>query len=100
MYEVPSTDLRANASFAIQPYLNAFPQPNHEDAGNGLAYFVSGFGTPSSLDATSVRIDQNFSYNFKIFGRYSNAPSHVISFNPSYTGGLIQSRTDRRILDR
>ncbi len=86
-------DLRANAPPALQPFLNAFPQPNHGDAGNGLGYFVSGVVTPSSLDSTSVRIDHHFSDNFNIFGRYSDSPSHTTSYNSSYTGSLSNPAT-------
>ncbi|MEI9979998.1 MAG: TonB-dependent receptor [Edaphobacter sp.] len=74
-YEVPSLTLRQQAPAALQPFLNTFPIPNGGDAGNGLSYFTSGYVSPSSLDTTSIRIDHSFSDSFKVFGRYSYAPS-------------------------
>ena len=75
LYEVPSTALRQTAPAALQPFLAAFPTPNGQDLGNGLAYFTSGYASPSRLDTTSIRVDHSFGDRFKIFGRYSDVPS-------------------------
>ena len=74
--EVPSINLRQTSVAAIQPYLKAFPIPNGVDEGNGLAFFSGGFSNPGTLDATSVRIDQNIGQKFTIFGRYNHSPSN------------------------
>ncbi|HWB85092.1 MAG TPA: TonB-dependent receptor [Bryobacteraceae bacterium] len=76
---VPTVAVRQQAPAVLQPFLNAFPLPNGADLGNGTAYFTSGYSSPSSLDATSVRIDHSFSDTFKIFGRFSDSPSSVVT---------------------
>lgn len=76
--EVPSTSLRTSTSAAVAPllpFLNAFPQPNGADQGNGLAYYTTGYSAPSRLDTTSVRIDHSFGSRLNIFGRFSDVPS-------------------------
>jgi hypothetical protein len=76
---VPNLTVRQGAPASLQPFLNAFPLPNGADLGNGTAYFTSGYSSPSSLNTTSVRIDHSFSDAFKIFGRYSDSPSNVVT---------------------
>ena len=72
---VPSLSLRQNAAASVQPLLKAFPIPNGQDFGNGLAECNAGFSNPSSVDATSIRIDHLVSRNFSLFGRYNYSPS-------------------------
>ncbi|HJT65105.1 MAG TPA: TonB-dependent receptor [Pyrinomonadaceae bacterium] len=77
--EVPSLSLRQTALPRIQPYLNAFPVPNGADLGNGLAQFSAGYSIPATLNATSIRIDQNLTSRLALFGRYNYAPSQTTS---------------------
>jgi len=68
------------APAAIQPYLNAFPLPNGPDrivggVPNGLAEFAASYSNPSTLDATSIRIDHTINDRLTLFGRYNYAPS-------------------------
>jgi carboxypeptidase family protein/TonB-dependent receptor-like protein len=72
---VPSLALRQQAPAAIQPILNAFPVPNGRDLGNGLAELSASYSDPSSLNATSVRIDHTLNSKVMLFGRYNQAPS-------------------------
>ena len=72
---VPTLALRQGAPAGMQPILNSFPLPNGRDLGNGLAEFSSGYSDPSSLDATSIRIDHTVSSKLLLFGRFNNAPS-------------------------
>jgi hypothetical protein len=74
---VPSLAIRTSALPAIQPFLNAFPRPNGPDLGNNLASFNSTFSNPSSLDATSIRIDHAVSSKLTFFGRYNHSPSEA-----------------------
>src|SRR5262249_35554866 len=60
---------------AIQPLLNALPQPNGQMVRNGVAQFNASFSNPSSLDATSIRIDHAVNNRLTLFGRYNHAPS-------------------------
>jgi len=73
---VPDLAARANALFAIQPYLNAYPLPNGTDnAEAGAAQFNSSYSNPSTLDAYSLRIDHKLSDRWSLFGRYNYSPS-------------------------
>lgn len=81
-YEVPSLTLRSNVATALQPYFNAFPVPGANAPSSpdvGLSYYTAGYISPSSLDTSSIRIDHNFSDRFKIFGRFSYAPSSTMT---------------------
>src|SRR4030095_2718377 len=69
---VPTLQTRLNAAPGLRPFLNAFPLPNGTDFGNGLAAFNASFSLPSTLDATSIRIDHNLSKNLTLFGRYNH----------------------------
>jgi Carboxypeptidase regulatory-like domain/TonB dependent receptor/TonB-dependent Receptor Plug Domain len=89
LYGVPSLGLRQEAPVALQPFLNAFPLPNGDtDQGDGMATYTGGYVSPSHLDTVGIRIDQNISDRFKIFGRYSDSSSGLISRSTLYTGNL------------
>jgi hypothetical protein len=88
--EVPSLSLRQTAVARMQPFLNAFPIPNGADLGNGLAHFSASFSNPSSLDATSIRIDHTVNNRLSFFARYNDSPSEVITRG---TGGGLSSPT-------
>ena len=76
---VPSLSLRQNAPLSVQPLLKAFPVPNGKDFGNGLAEFNASFSNPSTVNATSIRIDQLVRGKLTLFGRYNYAPSYFFS---------------------
>jgi Carboxypeptidase regulatory-like domain len=81
---VPSTTSRQSASTALQPLLNAFPQPSHNlpafpdnDApGDMSALFAGSFSNASTLDATSLRVDYVLNKKINVFARYNHAPSN------------------------
>ncbi len=73
---VPSLASRQGAPAPVQPFLNAFPLPNGPNVANGLAQFNASYSNPSTLNATSVRIDNTVSSKLTIFARYNNSPSH------------------------
>ena len=91
---VPSVAVRQAAVPAMQPFLNAFPVPNGAPLSGGFASFSASYTIPTSLDATSVRIDQTFGSKLVLFGRYNHAPSKVIARAP-FGGSLNQVSTDR-----
>jgi len=72
---VPSSASRSAALASIRPFLNAYPVPNGQLLANGLAEFIAAYSDPSSLDATSIRLDHKFSDRLVLFGRYSDSPS-------------------------
>lgn len=101
----PSVLARNTASVALRPILRAYPTPNGQDFGNGVAEYTASFSNPSQLDATSLRIDHNFNQKFNIFGRYNFAPSETKqrgvggstlsgAASNSISIGTIKSRTE------
>ena len=89
---VPTLVTRASAPAAVQPLLDAFPEPTPggQDFGNGTAAFIEGFSDPSSLNASSLRIDYLPFQKVTLFARYGDAPSSVFqrgagSFQRAYS---------------
>jgi hypothetical protein len=80
---VPDNYLRSAAPIALQPFLNAFPQPTHgpqdQDFGSqsspNLATFIKPYSLPSSIDSTSIRVDHALNQKLALFFRYAYAPS-------------------------
>ncbi|MCI0387324.1 MAG: hypothetical protein MOB07_00930 [Acidobacteria bacterium] len=75
--QVPSLVARQNAIGALRDVLNSFPLPTgpaFANAPNAAPYQAS-FTNPSTLDATSIRLDHSFGAKLTIFGRYNYAPS-------------------------
>jgi hypothetical protein len=85
--QVPSLASRQNAIASIQPFLNAFPIPNGPNTNLGMALFNASFSIPTTLDATSIRIDHSFSNNLTAFVRYNTAPSHTVT--RGLNGGVL-----------
>ncbi len=84
--DVPSLAARQAAPAGVGPILNAYPLPNGPDRidpatgrPNGFAVYNASFSEPSSLNATSIRIDQALGSRAKLFGRYNYAPSEGIT---------------------
>jgi hypothetical protein len=74
---VPSLSARTAAAAGMQPFFNGFPLPNGPDFGNGFAEFAASFSNPTTLNATSIRIDHTIGKHITIFGRYNYAPSSI-----------------------
>ena len=74
---VPTLATIQSAPAAVQPLLNAFPKPNGADLGNGTAGFSASYSDPSSLNASSIRLDYLPTSNLTVFGRYDYAPSSL-----------------------
>jgi Carboxypeptidase regulatory-like domain/TonB dependent receptor len=97
--EVPSIGLRRIAHARIRPFLDAFPLPNGpEDPNTGFAPLIAGFSNPSTLDATSIRIDQKVKDRLLIFGRYNDAPSENIVRSSSALSVLNRTALNTRTL--
>jgi hypothetical protein len=98
---VPTLATRASAPAAVQPLLDAFPKPTEsgQDFGDGTAAFIEGYSDPSTLNASSIRIDYLPLQRVSVFGRYSDAPSSISqrgagSFHRAYSEILhTKSRT-------
>ncbi|MBD0369798.1 MAG: TonB-dependent receptor [Pyrinomonadaceae bacterium] len=76
--EVPSAASRLQAPLQFRPLLSAFPLPNGADFQNGFAEFAASYSDPSSLNATSIRVDFTASKRMTVFARYNNAPSETV----------------------
>lgn len=79
LIEVPSLSLRQTAAPQIRPYLNAYPIPNGPELANGMAHFSTGYSSPATLNATSIRLDHAISEKLTFFGRFNHAPSETTS---------------------
>ncbi len=77
---------RAAVAPAYQPILKALPLPDAnaplidptcDNITNPcMANLTVAYSNPSSLDATSIRVDQNLSGKITLFARYNHAPSY------------------------
>ena len=89
LFYTPSA--RAAVAPAYQPFVNALPLPTGAAINPKcdnittpcLAPLTAVYSDPSSLDATSIRVDHSLGKNITLFARYSHAPSQSAtrSFN-------------------
>lgn len=77
--EVPSQASRLAASDALKPYFAAFPVPNGPETARGFAQFSASYSDPSTLNATSLRVDRTLGNTTSAFARYNYAPSDASS---------------------
>src|SRR3984885_13836985 len=67
---------RQNVAPAYQPLMAALPLPDGPVNSDGLtAPLTVGYSDPTSLNATSLRIDHTINQHLNVFGRYNHAPS-------------------------
>lgn len=91
---VPDSQSRQQAPAGIRPYLNAFPVANGRALVNGAAQFNATFSDPSSLDASSIRIDHALQPRLNLFGRYNFSPSELDQRGPIFSSGRVLSATN------
>jgi hypothetical protein len=77
--DVPSLSARQATPAAIKPFLDAFPLPNGPATTNGFATLAASYSNPSTLNATSIRIDHTVNSKLSLFGRYNHAPSNTVT---------------------
>jgi hypothetical protein len=90
---VPDGTSRQQAPASMRPFLGAYPVANGGALGAGLAQFNAGYSNPSSLDATSIRVDHAISSKLNLFGRYNYSPSSLDQRGPAFTSGSVLSMT-------
>lgn len=75
--QVPSLAARQNATGVLRDILNAFPLPTGPALANAPSAgpYQASFTNPSTLNATSFRIDHAITDKLNLFGRYNHAPS-------------------------
>jgi hypothetical protein len=83
---VPDGALRTSTPPPLQQVLNAFPQANGTDLGNGLAEFIGTWSNPSHIDATSVRFDHVLGHGVRFFFRYAQTSSDVVARGTGLVG--------------
>ena len=88
---VPDNASRQQAPTAMQPFLNAYPIQNGPELGLGLAKFNASYSDPSSLDATSIRIDQAIGSRVNLFARYNYSPSDLTQRGPFLSAARVLS---------
>jgi hypothetical protein len=67
---------RRNVAPAFQPLMAAFPLPDGRVNPDGLtAPLTVAYSDPTSLNASSLRIDHTINQHLNLFGRYNHAPS-------------------------
>jgi hypothetical protein len=88
---VPDAASRQQAPASIQPYLNAYPIANGPALPGGLAQFNASYSNPSSLDASSIRLDHAINSKLNLFGRYDYSPSSVGQRAPPVSRALVAS---------
>lgn len=116
---VPSVEARDRATGPIQAVLRAFPLPNSPAVNPGATggdprdagRYTVGLSYPSTLHATSVRLDHHLNRQIQIFGRFNEAPSNssIRSFpsqenffrqdNRTLTLGMTWTVTPRLVSD-
>lgn len=89
--QVPSLVARQNAVPQMQPFLNSYPLPNGPDGTNGFAQFSASFSNPSTLNATSVRIDESITSKIIVFARYNYAPSDTVQRGGSFGSASLNT---------
>ena len=67
------------ASADIAPYLNAYPKPNGPvSTASCTGEFTGTYSNAATLNATSLRVDHQFSDRLSVFARYNYAPSSTV----------------------
>jgi Carboxypeptidase regulatory-like domain/TonB dependent receptor len=102
-----TTNARAQATLAMQPYFNAFPLPNPNSPEilgppdrngvrqpTGSAEFDASYSNQATLDAVSLRIDHHFNGKVSLFGRYNYSPSELVVRG----GGSLNTVSPTRIV--
>ncbi|MBK9168014.1 MAG: TonB-dependent receptor [Bryobacterales bacterium] len=94
----PSLAARAATSAERRPAVDAYPIPNLEDLPNGYGRFAATYSNPSSLDATSVKVDHHMNSRMRVFGRYNVAPSTIgVRGGPGFRELALNTVSDTEI---
>ncbi|MDE0658288.1 MAG: carboxypeptidase regulatory-like domain-containing protein [Gammaproteobacteria bacterium] len=90
VFQVPTSEARAQASGASASLLNAFPMPKGQDLGEGLAEFAAGWSNPSRSDSFGGRMDHSFSDSVQSFFRFHYASSERSVRNANGGGAILE----------
>jgi Carboxypeptidase regulatory-like domain/TonB dependent receptor len=89
---VPDANLRASTPAPLQQVLNGFPMPtpNAPNLGNGFAEFIGTSSIPSQIDSINFRLDRTVSDKLRLFFRFGEASSSLVS-QDSMVASLLDS---------
>jgi hypothetical protein len=88
---VPDAASRQQAPETMRPYLNAFPIANGPELGGGMAQFNAGYSNPSTLNASSIRLDHVINSKMSLFGRYDYSPSSIDQRGPFAPSSVLST---------
>lgn len=94
---VPSLGARAEATGAVKSLVDAYPLPNGEALGGGLAQLSASYSDPTRLDAASLRFDHLFNARQTLFARINFAPS-IVSQRAGALSRVLDTEFDQRSL--
>jgi hypothetical protein len=77
--EVPDLAFRASVPSSVAGVINAFPLPNGNELGSGIAQYIGSWSNRNSINAPSVRIDHVLSDKMSVFFRFSDTGSYFDS---------------------
>lgn len=93
--DVPSLAARTSVTQpAIKELLDAFPLPTGPTKAGNFAEFAASYSDPSTLDATSIRVDHVASPKLLLFGRYSNSPSESLTRGNGFSLNTVNRITN------
>jgi hypothetical protein len=76
---VPDVYMRDQSPAALKPILDSYPVQNGLDYGTSanpsLAQFIKSYSLPSTIDSTSIRLDQHVGSRLSLFFRFGYVPS-------------------------
>ena len=93
---VPNRLIRATATAALRPFLNAFPLPIGPAIDAVASEFSSVYSAPAKLKFGSARFDQKIKSSMNVFLRYAISPSNLEARGSLYSTANTLTRTDFR----
>ena len=74
---VPNLQTRSQVPEVLSPFVNAIALPNGAELGNGTAEFSASYSDPTTLHATSLKVDHTVGPRLAMFGRYNYSRSRL-----------------------
>lgn len=100
---VPDLAVRQKAASDVQPFLNAYPQPNpgapddcpESSPGCGYAPFNASFSNPAKVNVYSLRLDHSLAKSLNLFGRFNYSPSNYATRAGGFTANTISTISNK-----
>jgi Ca-activated chloride channel family protein len=75
--DVPALEFRGLAPLSLQPFMNAYPQPNGPQRADGFSEFAYAFANPARFDSGSFRVDYAPTSRLNLSARYNYSNSEA-----------------------